>query len=71
MVTKLGRRGRNTKQKVHKSQTQTQHSRQPMKEIVLSDKSCFIDLLCEILDGLSIGNVFHHPRQHRHRNRHH
>ena len=25
---------------------------------VLSDKSCLIELLCEIFDGVSIGNVF-------------
>ena len=69
--SQAGRRGRDTKQKVHESQTQTQHHHQQVKEILLSDKSCFINLLCEIFDGVSIGNVFHHPRQRCHRNRHH
>ena len=25
----------------------------------------FIDLLCDLLDGVSVGNVSHHPRQRR------
>ena len=49
MVTKPEEGGRNTKQKVHEPNTDT-----PVlsagKEIILSHKSCFIDLLCELLD---------------------
>ena len=70
MVTKLEEGGATPNKKVHESQTLT-HSHQQVKELVLSDKSCFIDLLCEILDGVWIGNVFHHPRQTCHRNRYH
>ena len=47
------------------------HKHQQEKEIVLSDKSNIIDLLCELLDGVSVESVFHHSRQRYHRNRHH
>ena len=57
------RRERNTKQKVHKSQTQIQHFHQLVRGVVLSDTFCFVDLLCEILDRVSIWNVSHHPRK--------
>ena len=36
---------------------------QHVRRVVLSDKFCFIDLLCEILDGVSVGIVSHHPRK--------
>ena len=48
MVTRLEAGSARLCKKVQKSQKQTQHSHQQMKEMVLSDKFCFIDLLCEI-----------------------
>ena len=43
MVTELEKRKRNTVQKIHKSQTRTQHFHQQVNEIVPSDESYFID----------------------------
>ena len=71
MVTKLEEGSATLSKKVHESQTEAQHSCQQLKEIFLSKKSCVIDLRCELLDGVSIGSVFHHPCQRCHRNRHH
>ena len=71
MVTKLEEGGVTQSKKIHKSQTQIQNSRKQVQEIVLSDTFCFIDLFCEIFDGVSIGNVSQPPRQCCHRNRHH
>ena len=51
--------------------TKQQQLFQHVRGVVLSDKFCFIDLLCEILDGVLIGSVSHHPRLCCHRNRHH
>ena len=71
MVTKLQEWSATASKKVHEIQTEAQHSYQQVKENLLSSKSCFIDLRCELLDGVSIGSVFHHPCQRCHRNRHH
>ena len=61
--------GHNTKQQVHESQTQIILFQQQVRGVILSAKYCFIDLLSEILDGVSVGHAFHHPRQRCHGNR--
>ena len=56
--------------KVHESGTQKQHLCWHVEEILMSFVFCFHDLLCELFDGGSVGNVSHHPRHCCHQNRH-
>ena len=57
-----GRTRHNTRQQVHVSRTQIQLIHQQVRALVLFGTFCFIDFLCEIRDGVLIGNVSHHPR---------
>ena len=57
MVTRLEEGSATQSKSFIRAKTQTQHSRQKVKEIVLSDKSCFIDLLCQRLRMFSTIHV--------------
>ena len=59
MVTELEEGGATLSNKVHESQTEAQHSCQREKENFLSNKSCFIDLRCEHLEGLGVFFLIH------------